>query len=171
MKVLYIHGLHSNPNPKKLDIIKDLGVEVVSPFIDYEQEKEGVYNRIKDIALEADIDLIIGSSLGGFIGYWLSRDIGKPALLFNPALYFESMKTYIPKLKEAHQTAIYICLGEKDTQVIPTEVRQYLEAQKEAHNNVKIINASWLAHGIDLKTFKSISTWFLSEEDVKIIRP
>ena len=166
MKVLYIHGLHSNPNPKKLVIFKDLGLEVVSPFIDYEKEKGRVYNRVKDIALEAEIDLIIGSSLGGFIGYWLSRDIGKPALLFNPALYFESMKSFIPKLKEAHQTPIYFCLGEKDTQVIPAEVRQYLESQKKDHNNVKIISASWLTHGIDLKTFKSTTAWFLSEEEI-----
>jgi len=168
MKVLYIHGLHSNPNPKKLAIFKDFGLEVVSPFIDYEVEKDKVYPRVKAIALEANADLIVGSSLGGFIGYWLSRDIGKPALLFNPALYFESMKNFIPELKEHHKPAIYFCLGEKDTQVNPAEVRQYLELQKEVHNNIKIVSASWLAHGIDLNSFKSTIAWFLSEEDVKI---
>lgn len=163
MKVLYIHGLHSNPNPLKLDILEKLGLEVVSPFIDYEKEKVEVYQRVKKIALEEDIDLIIGSSLGGFIGYWLSRDIDKPSLLFNPALYFESMQVYIPNLKEQNNPSIYICLGEKDSQVAPQEVREYLS--KQNHNNTKVIMASWLPHGIDLKTFKSITSWFLSEED------
>jgi len=166
MKVLYIHGLHSNPNPLKLSILEKLGLEVVSPFIDYEKEKVEVYKRVRKIAQEDDIDLIIGSSLGGFIAYWLSRDIDKPALLFNPALYFESMQAYIPKIKEQNNPAIYVCLGEKDTQVAPQEVRKYLSKQVDVHNNTKVMMASWLAHGIDLKTFKTITSWFLSEEGI-----
>ncbi len=164
MKVLYIHGLHSNPNPLKLDILEKLGLEVVSPFIDYEKEKAEVYKRVKKIALEEKIDLMIGSSLGGFIAYWLSRDIDKAALLFNPALYFESMKPFIPRLEKQHNTPIYVCLGEKDSQVNPQEVRKYLSEQTKNHHNTKIMMTSWLAHGIDLKTFKTITAWFLSEE-------
>ena len=164
MKALYIHGLNSSPNPKKLEIIDSLGLEVVSPFIDYDQEKAAVYDRVKNIALENNVDLIIGSSLGGFIAFWLANDIHIPALLFNPALYFESMQAYIPKIKKQNNPAIYVCLGEKDTQVAPQEVREYLSKQVDVHNNTKVMMASWLAHGIDLKTFKTITSWFLSEE-------
>jgi hypothetical protein len=75
------------------------------------------------------------------------------------------MKPFIPGLKDQHNTPIYVCLGEKDTQVAPQEVRKYLSEQTGNHNNTKIMMASWLAHGIDLKTFRTITSWFLSEQD------
>ncbi len=164
MKALYIHGLNSSPNPKKLEIIENLGLEVVSPFIDYDKEKSAVYERVKTIALKKKIDLIIGSSLGGFIGFWLAKDIEIPALLFNPALYFESMQPFIPPINSDNNPPIYVCLGEKDTQVDPVKVRKYLENLNPNYQKLKIVSASWLQHGIDLTTFKSMTSWFLSEQ-------
>ncbi len=164
MKALYIHGLHSSPNPKKLDIIEGLGLEVVSPFIDYEKEKGEVYQRVKSYAIENNIDLIIGSSLGGFIGFWLAKDLNIPALLFNPALYFEPMQAFIPKVDCDKIPPIYVCLGEKDTQVNPADVRKYIEELNPTLQKLKIVSASWLQHGIDLTTFKSMISWFLSEQ-------
>jgi len=166
MKALYIHGLQSNPNPKKLDIIESFELDVISPFIDYEKEKGEVYERVKSLAIENNIDLIIGSSLGGFIAYWLSKDLEKPALLFNPALYFESMQTFIPLVNPNKIAPLYICLGEKDPQVNPLDVRAYIDKQNPQHQKLKIVVASWLQHGIDLQTFKSMISWFLSEVNV-----
>lgn len=163
-KVLYIHGLDSNPNPKKLAIIENLGQKVVSPFIDYEKEKGDVYQRVKAIAIEADIDMIIGSSLGGFIGFWLAKDLGIPALLFNPALYFENMQGFIPEVDPLAISETYICLGENDPQVNPLEVKKYLEKLNPTQAHLKIILASWLKHGIDLTTFRSMTSWFIEEE-------
>jgi predicted esterase YcpF (UPF0227 family) len=164
MKALYIHGLNSSPNPKKLEIIESLGLEVVSPFIDYDQEKAAVYDRVKNIALENNVDLIIGSSLGGFIAFWLANDIHIPALLFNPALYFESMQPFIPKVDSLNETPLYVCLGEKDKQVNPSEVQEYLNKLNPHHKMLKILKASWLPHGIDLSTFRSMISWFLAEQ-------
>jgi len=163
MKALYIHGLHSSPNPDKLSILRDLNLEVIAPEIDYESEKGNVYPRIKALAIKSNVDIIIGSSMGGFIGFWLGKELGIPALLFNPALHFESMKEYIPKVDLTKKSSAYFCLGEKDQRVNPQEVRKYL-ASFDAHiHQHKIVMASWLAHGIDLLTFRSMNMWFLGE--------
>ncbi len=163
MKVLYVHGLHSNPNPEKVKILEDAKLEVIAPFIDYDKEKGAVYNRVKAIAIEEQVDLVIGSSMGGFIAYWLAKDLNLPALLYNPALYFESVQQFIPKINNNNAPPLYFCLGEKDETVNPTEVKAYLDLQYPSSENFKIINASWLSHGIDLKTFASMTNWFLAE--------
>jgi len=165
-KLLYIHGLHSNANPEKIKILEGFGIKTIAPFIDYEKEKGEVYPRIKSIAQHENIDLIIGSSMGGFIGYWLGKELKKPSLLFNPALYFKSLSSYIPNLNHSESTPIYACLGEKDERVNPQEVAAYLNKNEAKSKQLKIIMASWLHHTIDLQTFKSITAWFLSEEAV-----
>jgi len=163
-KILYIHGLHSNPNPDKVKILQGFGLDIIAPYIDYEKEKGKVYARIINLAIKEQIDLIIGSSMGGFIGYWLGKELEKPALLFNPALYFPSLIDYIPNMDASKDAPLYICLGEKDERVDPSEVRQYLSKDNASLHHIKIVTASWLHHGIDLRTFKSISAWFLAEE-------
>lgn len=163
MKALYIHGLHSDPNPDKIKILEEAGLKVIAPFIDYDKEQGAVYNRVKAIATEEQVDLIIGSSMGGFIGYWLAKDLVIPALLYNPALYFKSVQAFIPELESNSNPPLFFCLGEKDKTVNPDEVKTYLQNQNPSFENIKIINASWLEHGIDLTTFKSMTAWFLAE--------
>lgn len=163
MKVLYIHGLHSNPNPDKIKILEEAGLEVIAPFFDYEKEQGAVYLRVKAIALEEGVDLLIGSSMGGFMGYWLAYDLHIPALLYNPALYFDSMKPFIPTIESIEIPALYICLGEKDKTVDPSLVKAYLFERNPKQEHLKIISSSWLEHGIDLTTFASMTAWFLKE--------
>lgn len=163
MKAIYIHGLHSNPNPDKIKILEEAGLGIIAPFIDYDKEQASVYKRVKAIAVEAQVDLVIGSSMGGFISYWLAKELQLPALLYNPALYFESLQKFIPQLNHTKTPPLYFCLGEKDQTVNPIEVKVYLSNQNSNLKNIKIINASWLAHGIDLTTFTSMTAWFLAE--------
>lgn len=163
MKAIYIHGLHSNPNPKKVQILEEAGLEVIAPEIDYEKEQGEVYPRIKKLVLEEQVEVLIGSSMGGFISYWLARELNKPALLFNPALYFESMKPFIPKLESPFNPPLFVCSGEKDETVDPELLKAYLSEQHSSDENLKIISVNWLAHGIDLQTFRSVTAWFLAE--------
>jgi len=163
MKALYIHGLHSNPNPDKIKILEDAGLDIIAPFIDYDREQATVYEKIKAIAVEEQVELLIGSSMGGFIGFWLAQDLQLAALLYNPALYFDSVQTFIPKTKSISNPPLFFCLGEKDKTVNPEEVKNYLLNKNPNGENIKIINASWLEHGIDLTTFGSMTAWFLKE--------
>ncbi|NPD47153.1 MULTISPECIES: YqiA/YcfP family alpha/beta fold hydrolase [unclassified Lentimicrobium] len=163
MKALYIHGLHSNPNPDKIKILEEAELEIIAPFIDYDKEQGAVYERIKAIAVEEQVEVLIGSSMGGFIGFWLAKDLQLAALLYNPALYFVSLQPFIPKLKSMSNPPLFFCLGEKDERVNPKEVKNYLANINPSAENIKIVNASWLEHGIDLTTFRSMTAWFLAE--------
>jgi len=163
MKVLYIHGLHSNPNPAKIKILEEAGLEVVAPFIDYEKEQGEVYPRLKALAIAEEVELFIGSSMGGFMAYWLAYDLNKATLLYNPALYFKSMKPFIPKIESDSIPSLYVCLGEKDQTVNPQYVKEFLIQRNPTQNKLKVVSLSYLEHGIDLMTFKSRTAWFLKE--------
>lgn len=163
MKALYIHGLHSEVNPNKMAILEEAGLNVIAPEIDYEKEQGAVYPRIKKLAQDEHVDVLIGSSMGGFIGYWLARELNKPALLYNPALYFESMKPFIPKLQHNYHPPLFVCSGEKDDTVLPDLLRTYLDELHRGDEHMRIISAHWLAHQIDLQTFRGMTAWFLGE--------
>jgi hypothetical protein len=163
MKAIYIHGLHSEVNPHKVAILEDAGLEVMAPEIDYEAEQAKVYPRLKKLILEEQVDVLIGSSMGGFMAYWLARDLNKPALLYNPALHFESMQPFIPKLDSKYHPPLFVCSGENDETVHPQLLREYLDQEHSDDSNLRIISASWLAHQIDLQTFRGMTAWFLAE--------
>lgn len=162
MKAIYIHGWQSSPNSEKVEILEEAGLKVVAPKIDYEAEQGMVYPRIKKLVIEEQVDVLIGSSMGGFVAYWLARELNKPALLFNPALYFETMKPFIPKLESPFTPPLYICSGEKDETVLPSLLKEYFDKEHSGDDQIKIISANWLAHGIDLQTFRSMTAMFLA---------
>jgi alpha/beta superfamily hydrolase len=163
MKTLYIHGWQSSPNPAKIQILEEAGLEVIAPYIDYEKQQAEVYPGIKKLARDEQVEALIGSSMGGFIGYWLAQELNLPALLFNPALYFKSMQPFIPAIDTDFNPPLFICSGEKDETVLPDLLLKYLDQQHPNSDNLKVISAHWLAHQIDIKTFKSMTAWFLSE--------
>lgn len=163
MKAIYIHGLHSNPNPQKVALLEEAGLEVVAPEIDYDTEQEKVFPRIRKLILEERVEVLVGSSMGGFVAYWLARELNKPALLFNPALHFENIQIFIPTLTSSHKPPLFICSGEQDKTIDPVLLRSYLLERHPLMENIKLISASWLAHGIDLKTFQSMTAWFLAD--------
>ena len=101
--------------------------------------------------------------MGGFMAYWLAYDLDKPSLLYNPALYFDSMKSYIPKVESDEIPQLYVCLGEKDQTVDPHMLKEYLIQRNPLQKNLKILSASYLEHGIDLISFESMTAWFLKE--------
>ncbi|MEO8773713.1 MAG: YqiA/YcfP family alpha/beta fold hydrolase, partial [Gelidibacter sp.] len=98
MNILYIHGLNSSLNEEKRLILERYG-NVNAPTIAYENNPDRIrwlHNRYKD----AEINVIIGSSMGGFAGFHLSKLLKVPALLFNPALAERSLFQNIPDTPE-----------------------------------------------------------------------
>lgn len=162
MKAIYIHGWQSSPKPEKVKILEEAGLTVVAPKINYEAEQVKVYPSIKKLVLEEQVDVLIGSSMGGFVAYWLARELNKPALLYNPALYFETLKPFIPKITSPFNPPLFVCSGEKDETVLPNLLKEYIAREHSGDDPIKIISASWLAHGIDLQTFRSMTAMFLA---------
>jgi predicted esterase YcpF (UPF0227 family) len=87
---LYIHGLDSSPLKEKLDILKGAGMNVFALHIDYRNQKNS-YDLLENFAKKNEINFIVGSSLGGYIGFWLAEQLGIPCLLLNPALAYRSI--------------------------------------------------------------------------------
>lgn len=87
MKIAYLHGLESTNIHPKNDWLRTIS-DVYDPLIDYRQPL--IYQTIKNDIIEFKPDLILGSSMGGFFAYNLSRELNINAILFNPALHSRS---------------------------------------------------------------------------------
>ena len=80
-KIVYLHGLESEPGGTKVSFLATKGT-VYAPAMDY-----------KTLDLDEFIhtlgmpDLIIGSSMGGYVADIIGSRLGSDVLLFNPALH------------------------------------------------------------------------------------
>ena len=85
MKILYLHGIGSGANSRTARELRKffLDIEIIAPELPA-RPKDAVKFLSDHYALEDEIDLVIGTSLGGF--YALTLPMVKK-LLINPALY------------------------------------------------------------------------------------
>lgn len=159
MKILYLHGLESKLSAEKRLILEEFG-EVVAPDLDYyayENCIEWVFEKYKN----ESFDVIIGSSMGGFAGFYLSQMVQKPAFLFNPALKERSVLQEIPNV-DFVKTKITILLGVKD-EVVPNEkTLDFLENFKTDSQITILINHQ-MAHGVPISVFKNELTNYLKK--------
>lgn len=67
MIILNIHGYRGNPDNASSTALKELNHEVVLPSIDYDAETpDNIYKNLSVILSEKSVDIIVGTSLGGF---------------------------------------------------------------------------------------------------------
>jgi hypothetical protein len=160
MKTLYIHGLDSFPIPEKKKILAKAGLDVVALHINYRQ-KLGIYEILKDAVIQKNVQFIIGSSLGGFLGYWLAEDMGLPCLLFNPAMSHKRTVFYskIPVVKDPKCPARYVVLGAQDDLLDAGKTLAILKKNERDGLHQQIITCDWLGHQIDLFTFDEMVNW------------
>ena len=83
-KVLYLHGLESKQGGLKVDFLANEFC-VHAPAMDYKNPM--LQNELEFIMRQFDPDLIIGSSMGGYIADLIHKKFDIPAILFNPALH------------------------------------------------------------------------------------
>ena len=85
-KIVYLHGLESKAGGPKVDFLATKGM-VYAPEMDYETlDLEELMGKI------GKPDIIIGSSMGGYIADILGSQLGIDVLLFNPALHSRSIE-------------------------------------------------------------------------------
>ena len=97
MNILYVHGFGSNydTTSPKIKMLEELGT-VVGKDVDYSSGFKKVYAEIKDFALGNDIDLIVGTSLGGHTASHVGTNLGIPFVAINPAITPSvSLKDYL----------------------------------------------------------------------------
>jgi predicted esterase YcpF (UPF0227 family) len=88
MNILFLHGLESKLSEPKRAVFETYGT-VIAPDINYKADPNGIQNLYSKYHNQ-DINIIIGSSMGGFAAYHLANSLGLCALLCNPALPYRS---------------------------------------------------------------------------------
>ena len=80
-KILYLHGLESEPGGTKVSFLSSKGM-VYAPAMNY--ESLNLHEFILTLGMP---DLIIGSSMGGYVADVIGSRLGVDVLMFNPALH------------------------------------------------------------------------------------
>jgi hypothetical protein len=154
MNILYLHGLDSNLSDEKKFILEPFG-NIIAPNLDYRANPnmiETLYTEYKN----QNIDAIIGSSMGGFAGFYLSKLMQIPALLFNPALpYRTSVLQNIPIINDDHNHLLQIVIGNQDDVILAKDNLNFIMKLLPLKNNFRLHLLSELGHGIPLDVFES----------------
>ena len=80
-RIVYLHGLESKPGGPKVSFLANEGM-VYSPEMNY--ESLNLHEFILTLGIP---DLIVGSSMGGYVADVIGSRLGVDVLLFNPALH------------------------------------------------------------------------------------
>lgn len=152
MNILYLHGLDGDLAPEKRIILENYG-KVFSPAIDYRTEYNSIELLVEQFKNEK-IDAIIGSSLGGFVGYYIADAYKLPSLLFNPALASRSVSQKVPFYKAPFLSFKQIVLGAQDDVINPKSTFIFLSQNLQEHTNYAIHVRQGLGHHISLEIFK-----------------
>lgn len=85
IKILYIHGFGSSyhPTKPKIQLLQSLG-EVVGVDVDYCKGFDIAFQKVSDAAMACD--LIVGTSMGGFMASHVGASLGIPFVALNPAI-------------------------------------------------------------------------------------
>ena len=161
MKTLYIHGLDSFPVPEKIKILENAGMEVTALHLDYRTQMDS-FQILKQVILDQEIEFIVGSSMGGYIGYWLGEDLGLPCLLFNPAMSFSSsLDEHRPAVENRLCPARFVVIGTLDETVDPKKNIEFFKDAERADCQQRVVRCEWLSHQIDFNTFDEMVVWAL----------
>lgn len=159
MNIVYIHGLDSKLSPEKRAVLSKFG-KVISPDIDYYSNPAAIDSILKEIK-DQDIDVVIGSSMGGFAAYYVSTAIKKPALLFNPALKKRSVEQEVPSFSIDSLSVKQFIIGAQDQVVDPADTLQFLSSCYNSFTDFHIHIRPELDHNIPVPTFEfEVRTFF-----------
>ncbi len=166
MNILYIHGLNGSLSDEKRAILETFGT-VYSPSIDYEADSNSIEN-LKEEFQDKDINVVMGSSMGGFVGYHLSIAFQKPALLFNPALVTRSVFQNEPEYKNPNHSFKKIVLGAQDEVVYPKNTLVFIADRIKENTDYQISLRQDLAHRIPLNIFEEeVESFFISLKHIR----
>lgn len=161
MKILYIHGLDSKLSQEKRTILEKFGA-VSAPDLDYYNNPDAIESILKTYEKEG-IDVVIGSSIGGFAAYYVSTLLKKPALLFNPALRKRSVEQSIPSAAINSYTLKHFVIGAGDHAVHPGDTLNFISEAYNEFTDFHLHIRPQLAHSIPVPVFEEEVEKFFTE--------
>lgn len=148
-KTLYIHGLDGHLNDEKHNILSK-HTEIIAPLIDYRANPNSYYDLLA-LAKQENVDYIIGTSMGGCMGYYLSLHLKLPGLLFNPALPFRSVGIDLPNENPIRSSYLKVVLGGQDDIINPLNNLAWIIEREEGEMDIAWRNT--LGHRIPVDVF------------------
>ena len=104
--------------------------------------KDSVYSLLRKRIRAFEPDFLVGSSMGGYLGYHLAAEFQLPALLFNPALHHRTtIDPPVPAL-DIIPPKIKVVIGENDDVVIPQDTLSWLDDNYRKKGNLTIATAT-----------------------------
>jgi hypothetical protein len=133
MKVAFFHGLESPARSEKNEILEEIfGTEnVYAPAMDYRNPQ--MFTDVLNHLRENPVDLLIGSSMGGYFGYNLSTHVNVKTLLFNPAVHSRSFEPQ-DVTQGKRVPAQTLVLGVNDKLINPLQTVKYFDKHNSAIN-------------------------------------
>lgn len=151
-KILYLHGLESAQGGHKVDFLATQGL-VHAPKMKYRTTNWSI-DKLIDLVDGCNPDLIIGSSMGGYLADVLGSYTGTEVLLFNPALHSRTIDYDLRYGKEGYKRTIV--LGEDDNVILPERTKELVGSTAE------IIDVVGMGHRTPLNFFKAIYLKYVS---------
>ena len=158
MNILYLHGLDSKLSPEKRAVLENFG-KVYAPDLNYYTDEKAI-DTILNYYPQLELDVVMGSSMGGFAGYHVADILDLPALLFNPAVAKRSVKQQLPERKNKLNQLKHIVLGQVDDVVDPKETLQYLMQNFNARTHFHLHLVPGLGHNIPVPFFEQEVNYF-----------
>jgi hypothetical protein len=152
-KILYLHGLESSNVGDKVDFLKENAI-VIAPSIDY--LKPSLEEELLYIVEKFSPDLIIGSSMGGFVGMMIANRYNIECILFNPAIHSRPMEPNLKSLQYddiKHSFNPIVILGMEDDIINPLISKEMLD---DALSYCNIEEVEGLGHRIPFDVFVDI---------------
>lgn len=152
MNILYLHGLESKLNEAKRVRLEKYG-KVYAPNIDYyniPNAIEWVQGKYADTKFGA----VIGSSMGGFAGYYISNSLNVPALLFNPALKSRSVFQQVPELNSSASAFKQLVVGQRDSVIKPADTLEFLGRMIDGSTEIFLHLRPEMEHRVSLDCFE-----------------
>ena len=152
-KILYLHGLESSNVGDKVDFLKENSV-VIAPSMDYSDLS--LEEKLFYIVEKFQPDLIIGSSMGGYVGMLLANRYNIECILFNPAIHSRPMEPNLKSLQYddiKHSFNPLVILGMEDDVINPLISKEILD---DALSYCNIEEVEGLGHRVPLDIFVNI---------------
>ncbi len=149
MTTLYLHGLNSTNQNNRTDWLQQFG-KVVNPLLSY-QNIPIAYRHLEKLVQKFHPDVIVGSSMGGYLGFHLGNYYRIPTILLNPALIMTTLVRPDNRAL-ATDTKHTISLGKKDIVINPQLTKNLLDSW-QTHYQIFEFD---MGHETNFEVFKTV---------------
>tara|TARA_R110002153_G_scaffold181421_1_gene334729 strand:- start:1560 stop:2045 length:486 start_codon:yes stop_codon:yes gene_type:complete len=154
-RILYLHGLESAQGGKKVDFLANKGY-VYAPEMDY--TRRDIFPFLLNVVEEFKPDIIVGSSMGGYLAYVFGGLYQIPVLAFNPALHSRIFNPIIPDfVKKHYPSKMTVVVGEEDTIISADDTLRYITDHMAGNvTGITVERVKTMGHRTTLSVFSDM---------------